>query len=300
MDFTIVTPSFRQLEQLGCCIASIADQEGVGVEHIVQDGGTRGFEDFAKKMAARWPDRPGYRRVMVSEPDGGMYDAINRGLEKATGRICAYLNCDEQYLPGVLETVLQRFQNSPKTDLFLGDVLVVGLDGGPICIRKMTRPGLAHTWTCHFGALTAGIFFRHSILKKGIFFDTSYRAVADAEWFSRILQAGAEVGTLGFPTSTFMEAGTNLGLSSVALAERAQLTQTAPPWMRVLRPWWVIWHRIRRLLAGAHLPSQISYQIHSPERDGRKEFHAKKLRTTWPGASFGTKGSCTNGSCGGI
>ena len=71
MDFTIVTPSFRQLEQLGCCIASVADQEGVTLEHIVQDGGTEGFGDFAKKMAERWPDRPGYRRVMVSRKRQG-------------------------------------------------------------------------------------------------------------------------------------------------------------------------------------------------------------------------------------
>ena len=80
MDFTIVTPSYRQLEQLGCCIASIADQEGVSVEHIVQDGGTEGFGDFAKKMAERWPDRSGYQRIMVSEKDGGMGDIYNRSL----------------------------------------------------------------------------------------------------------------------------------------------------------------------------------------------------------------------------
>ena len=128
MDFTIVTPSFRQLEQLACCIASIADQEGVRVEHIVQDGGTEGFEEFAKRMAKRWPDRPTYRRVMISGPDQGMYDAINRGLKKAAGEICAYLNCDEQYLSGALTTIWQRFQDSPKTDIFLGDVVVVGAE----------------------------------------------------------------------------------------------------------------------------------------------------------------------------
>ena len=182
MDFTIVTPSFRQLEQLECCIASIADQEGVSVEHIVQDGGTAGFADFTEKMTKRWPDRTGYRRTMVSEPDQGMYDAINRGLNKAGGAICAYLNCDEQYLSGVLGVVLQRFKGSPKTDLFLGDVVVVDGDGKPICLRKMVTPTLAHTWTCHFAGLTAGIFFRRSSVEKGLLFDTSYRVAADAEW----------------------------------------------------------------------------------------------------------------------
>jgi glycosyltransferase involved in cell wall biosynthesis len=287
MDFTIVTPSFRQLEQLGCCIASIADQEGVSVEHIVQDGGTEGFGDFAKRMAERWPNRPGYRRVMVSEPDQGMYDAINRGLKRATGGICAYLNCDEQYLPGILKLVLRRFQVSPGTDLLLGDVVVVDGEGKPICHRKMIRPGLSHTWTCHFGALTAGIFFRQAILEKGNYFSASYRAAADAEWFLRILLSGARVETLGFSTSTFMEVGTNLGLSAVALTERARLTQTAPLWMQGLRPWWVIWHRMRRLLAGAYFPSDLCYGICLPNQNSRKEFHVKKLRTTWAGRMWG-------------
>jgi glycosyltransferase involved in cell wall biosynthesis len=80
MDFTIVTPSFRQLEYLECCISSVADQEGVSIEHIVQDGGTVGFKEFAEKMRQRWPDRPNYRRAMLSEPVTGMYDAINKGL----------------------------------------------------------------------------------------------------------------------------------------------------------------------------------------------------------------------------
>ena len=287
MDFTIVTPSFRQLEQLGCCIASIADQEGVSVEHIVQDGGTQGFADFSKKMAERWPDRFGYRRVMISEPDSGMYDAINRGLKKASGGICAYLNCDEQYLPRTLERVLQRFKDSPETDLFLGDVVVVDSTGQPICHRKMIRPGLAHTWTCHFGALTAGIFVRRKVIEQGMFFDTSYRAAADADWFVRILRSGARVETLGFPAATFMEAGNNLGLTPVASAERGRLTQTAPHWMQGLRPWWVIWHRIRRLLAGAHFPSDLCYGIYLPNQNTRKEIGVKKLRTTWPGRMWG-------------
>lgn len=287
MDFTVVTPSFRQLEQLQCCIASVADQEGVSVEHLVQDGGTEGFAGFAEKMAKRWPDRSGYRRVMVSEADQGMYDAINRGLKKATGLICAYLNCDEQFLPGALGTVLQRFKGSPETDLFLGDVVVVDSAGQPICHRKMIRPGLAHTWTCHFGALTAGIFFRRKVIDRGLFFDTSYRAAADAEWFARVLRAGLRVNPLGVTTSTFMEGGDNLGLSATAIAERTRLTRSAPVWIRALRPWWVIWHRICRLAAGAHCAEDLAYATYLSDRQHRQPVLAKKLRTTWPGRMWG-------------
>jgi len=286
MDFTIITPSYGQLDHLACCIASVADQEGVEVEHIVQDGGTKGFADFAKRMAQQWPNRSGYQRIMVSEHDGGMYDAINKGLKKGTGKGRAYLNCDEQYLPGALKMVQDFFKNRLNVDVVLGDVIIVGKDGEAICHRKMVKPGLAHTWTCHFGALTAGIFFREKLVNEGLFFDTSYRAASDAEWFVRVLQSGKKVQSLRNTTSTFMESGENLGLSSAAKEERARLDASAPLYFRVLRPVWVLVHRLRRLWAGAHRSEEVSYGIYLPKQSARKEFHAKKLRTTWPGRIF--------------
>ena len=286
MDFTIITPSFGQLDHLACCIASVADQEGVEVEHIVQDGGTKGFADFAKQMAQQWPNRNGYQRIMVSEQDGGMYDAINRGLKRAKGKVCAYLNCDEQYLPGVLSMIWASFQNNPSVDVVLGDVIIVGKDGEAICHRKMVKPGLAHTWTCHFGALTAGIFFREKLVNEGLLFDTSYRVASDAEWFVRVLQSGNKVQPLRKTTSTFMESGENLGLSPAAKEERARLDDSAPLYFKVLRPFWVLAHRVRRLWSGAHRSEDVSYGIYLPKQSVRKAFTAKRLRTTWPGRIF--------------
>jgi len=285
-DFTIITPSFGQLDHLACCIASVADQEGVEVEHIVQDGGTKGFADFAKQMAQQWPNRNGYQRIMVSEQDGGMYDAINRGLKRAKGKVCAYLNCDEQYLPGVLSMIWASFQKNPSVEVVLGDVIIVGTDGEAVCHRKMVKPGLAHTWTCHFGALTAGIFFREKLVNEGLLFDTSYRVASDAEWFVRVLQSGKKVQPLRRTTSTFMESGENLGLSSAAKEERARLDNSAPLYFKVLRPVWVLAHRVRRLWSGAHRPEDVSYGIYLPKQSVRKAFTAKRLRTTWPGRIF--------------
>jgi hypothetical protein len=285
-DFTIITPSFGQLDHLACCIASVADQEGVEVEHIVQDGGTKGFADFAKQMAQQWPNRNGYQRIMVSEQDGGMYDAINRGLKRAKGKVCAYLNCDEQYLPNVLSMIWASFQSNPSVEVVLGDVIIVGVDGEAICHRKMVKPGLAHTWTCHFGALTAGIFFREKLVNEGLLFDTSYRVASDAEWFVRVLQSGKKVQPLRKTTSTFMESGENLGLSSAAKEERARLDNSAPLYFKVLRPVWVLAHRVRRLWSGAHRSEDVSYGIYLPKQSGRKAFTAKRLRTTWPGRIF--------------
>ena len=81
MDFTVVTPSLRQLEDLECCIASVADQglwedeearkgagagkaEAITVEHIVQDAGSPGIEKFAEKMGQMLCDQYGGKHVL--------------------------------------------------------------------------------------------------------------------------------------------------------------------------------------------------------------------------------------------
>jgi glycosyltransferase involved in cell wall biosynthesis len=307
MDFTIVTPSFRQLDYLSCCIASVADQEGVKVEHIVQDAGSPGIHEFAEQTAEQLLKRHGGERAsnlqafellrlqtsrgytlrIFEEPDAGMYDAINRGLKKGTGKVCAYLNCDEQYLPGALEVVWGFLKSRFDVEVVLGDVIIVGTDGQAICHRKTVKPGLAHTWTCHFGALTAGIFFRKKLVNEGLLFDTSYRAVSDAEWFVRVLQSGMNVHPLRKTTSTFMESGENLGLSPTAKEERARLDASAPLYFRVFRLAWVLLHRARRLWSGAHRSEDVAYEIYLPKEEGRKLFHAARLRTTWKGRLWG-------------
>ena len=307
MDFTIITPSFKQLDYLGCCIASVADQEGVSVEHIVQDAGSPGIEEFAEKMAKHLLEKYGGERVsdlqtfellhirtthgytlrIFKEKDEGMYDAINKGLKRGSGKIRAYLNCDEQYLSGALDVVQEFLKNRLNVEVVLGDVIIVGKDGEAICHRKMVKPGLAHTWTCHFGALTAGIFFREKLVCEGLLFDTSYRAASDAEWFVRVLQSGKKVQPLRRTTSTFMESGENLGLSLTAKEERGRLDATAPFYFRALRPVWVLLHRARRLWSGAHRSEDVAYEIYLRKESGRKAFYAKRLRTTWPGRVWG-------------
>ena len=71
LTFSIVTPSFRNSAWLKLCIASVADQRGVAVEHIVQDAGSDdGTQDWLRTDS---------RVQAFIEPDQGMYDAVNRG-----------------------------------------------------------------------------------------------------------------------------------------------------------------------------------------------------------------------------
>jgi len=283
MDFTVVTPSFNQLDYLACCIASVADQSGITCEHIVQDGGTPGFSEFAKEMERRWPERPGYRRLMISEKDLGMYDAVNKGLRQGAGRICAYLNCDEQYLPGVLEKVRQIAGSESSVDLWVGDVIVVDEKGEAICQRKVLAPSLYHVWTCHLPAFTAATFFIRRVIEEGFFFDTHYRAAADAEWFVRLLQKRKTIQSLGFFCSTFTDGGGNLGLTSTATEERKRLNRSAGSLNNWLSWLWVGLHRIRRLANGCYRPRNIETSFYLRGSMKRTPLQRKKVPSMWPG-----------------
>src|SRR5204863_4103038 len=144
MRFSIVTPSFNPSPWLPLCIASVADQ-GVEIEHIVQDAGsTDGTLDWLR-------DDPRVKTFV--ERDSGMYDAVNRGLRRASGDILAYLNCDEQYLPGSLDAVGAFFRSHPAVDVVFGDAVVVNSNLDYLFHRKVQVPLKYHTWVSHLSVM---------------------------------------------------------------------------------------------------------------------------------------------------
>src|SRR5437660_8241254 len=153
---SIITPSLGQLNWLRLAAASVADQEGVSAEHIVQDAGT-GAE--LEAWAAQQP-----RLKLYVEKDSGMYDAVNRGLRRAAGDILAYLNCDEQYLPGTLRVVADFFAKHPDVDVAFGNVVIFARTGQYVCSREVLPPRLYHTWVSTNPAFTAATFFRRRLI----------------------------------------------------------------------------------------------------------------------------------------
>ena len=262
MDFTIVTPSFRQLDWLELCIASVADQEGVTVEHIVQDAGTDGFAAFSEKIQRRWPDRGGYRRIMVSEPDRGMYDAVNKGLKGGRGRICAYLNCDEQYLPAALAKVKNTMDQNSKAQVLVGGFLVVDKQGNLVTAQRPVKMSWAHVATSHLPNFTCATFFLRSILEREqAWFDCRYRSCGDAAWMIERLKNKAAICRTQEFLGLFTETGQHLGLSAEGQREALWIRQTAPRVIRLGAPFWKLRHRMWKLLAGHYWPSRCDYAL---------------------------------------
>jgi glycosyltransferase involved in cell wall biosynthesis len=261
LKFSIITPSFRNSKWLKLCIASVADQQDVEVEHIVQDScSDDGTQDWL-------PHDPRVKAFI--EKDGGMYDAINRGYRRATGDILAYLNCDEQYLPGALAAVRDFFEKNPQVEVALAGTIVTDDKGKYVCHRPSLVPHPQHIWF-RFSALTSSLFIRRDVTaRRGIFFDTRWRALGDFHWMLALMQAGVLMRVCDIFTSTFTETGENLGLSPASMRETAETAKMIPLWVQALKPLWVVQHRLRRLVAGHFSLKPGSYAIYtleSPEK----------------------------------
>lgn len=279
MKITVVTPSLNQAELLACCIASVADQQGIAVEHIIQDAGTPGFQEFSARMAQAWPDRPGYRRLMVSEPDEGMYDAINRGLRRGEGEICVYLNCDEQLLPGALAKVKNLFQVNPEMEILHGGFLVVDRGGQLVTAQRPVRLFAPHLMTSHLANFSCATFFKRRLLESSsAWFPAKLRACGDALWNLQRIREGVSTKTSPDYFSVFTETGTNQGLTPQSLKEREHLRVEAPTWMLQGAFLWKAVHRWRKLWAGGYFPQRINYEIWC---SGTEEKKRKQFGPTW-------------------
>ncbi len=262
MRFSIVTPSFRSSEWLKLCVASVADQEGADLEHIVQDScSDDGTQD--------WLPRDSRVKAFI-EKDSGMYDAVNRGLRRTSGEILAYLNCDEQYLPGALASVAETFQRRPELDIVLADTVVTDSDGGFICCRKSMVPWRLLAWT-FVPTITSSIFFHRRVVDEfNLFFDVRWRDLGDVTWMQEALQLRLKMAVLRRYTSAFADTGENMNLKPNAVREKQR-------WAR-MRPWWARWfswpllqgHRLRAVAHGIYWEKPFNYSVYTKQSPGQR------------------------------
>lgn len=111
---SVVTPVYNGETYLLDAIESVHEQTYEAVEHIVVDGGST--DDTVHILDAH-EDEYGYR--WISEPDDGMYHAIEKGFSMASGEIYGWLNADDMFLPWTLELVVERM-NPPQTEWLTG------------------------------------------------------------------------------------------------------------------------------------------------------------------------------------
>jgi glycosyltransferase involved in cell wall biosynthesis len=181
MRLTVVTVCMNARGTIGEALASIHRQSFRSVEHIVIDGASR--DGTVEVLEAH---RAGISHL-VSEPDQGLYFAMNKGIALATGEFLGFLNADDIYADvEVLQKVATVLQ-SGAVDAVYGDLVYVRQSEPDICVRywksRPYEPGLIERgWMPAHPTL----FVRTAILKKLGGFDTRYRYQSDYELIVRL------------------------------------------------------------------------------------------------------------------
>jgi glycosyltransferase involved in cell wall biosynthesis len=243
---SVVTACLNSGRHVAQTLASVREQVGVECEHVVADGGST--DDTLALVEAGL--RPGGR--VVSGPDTGIADAMNKGLALARGEWLLFLQSDD-YLTGptVLADAARHFHD---------DVDVCGfpvLFGDEAGARRMPPRGA--NWWLNFktGLNHQGTFIRRSMFDRLGGYDTSFRVAMDYEWFLRAYRANARFAFHDAPVVSLMR---HTGVSSLqdwpSLRKRLMEEQRVHrklqrPAMRPLyAAWWLLYPRYRQLRAG--------------------------------------------------
>jgi len=281
MKFYIVTPSYNQLDRLKLCVASVADQategmehgaERIEVHHHVQDArSSDGTPEWLAEYAAQQPATSNYQLTFASEADDGMYDALNRGWEKAPedADIIAHLNCDEQYLPGALRKAAKCFSKHCKADVVFADMIVVDGTGDYLCHRRPLPP-MSVISRLFIPGFTCTTFQRRRVFfDKGCRFDTSWKNLGDVVWYISLMGKKCRFKMLNVYTSVFADLESNLNLQESGWVERARYYQSLPGWMQRLYP---VAFRIKQMrYMGRMVLSKAprAYSLYLPGSEGR-------------------------------
>jgi len=286
MRFTVVTPSFGQLRYLRLNAASVADQRapGIEVEHIVQDGGSK---DGTREWLQTRPDITG-----IAEADNGMYDAINRGIQKGSGEVFSWLNCDEQYLPGALAAVKDFFERHPEADMVAGDTLVVNAEGEYQCHRKAVIPTRGILRLGRTPVQSCSLFFRAKLVKGpgAILFDPQWKAMGDWAWLRDQEARGAHMMRLPRFLATFVDDGGNLGMSPQAIKETRAVYGALSAWHRATEYFVRGADYARKFADGYYTQKPFDYAIYDADptaptgvKASRRMRHVAKPTWHWKG-----------------
>jgi glycosyltransferase involved in cell wall biosynthesis len=163
-------------------IRSVLDQNYTNLEYIIIDGGSR---DGSVEIIKKYEQHLAY---WVSEKDQGQSDALNKGLKFCSGDIIAWLNADDYYEPGVLETVSNWFIKNPEKNILVGACRMfgVGVLENMIQPKTVNKGTLTAYWQSYFVPPQPSIFFSKSMLDKVGILDTRLHYAMDLDLWLRM------------------------------------------------------------------------------------------------------------------
>lgn len=186
MKISVITVCYNSAQTLEKALLSVAEQEWPAVEHIVIDGAST---DSTREVLVRFRSRLAH---LVSEPDKGIYDAMNKGLALATGDIVCFLNADDQYASANVLSMVASQMSEHNLDALMGDVAFFH-EGNPSRMARRYRSDRFHPGRLAWGWMPAhpALFLRKEVVQRVGRFKTDYRIAGDFEFILRAFHGHA-------------------------------------------------------------------------------------------------------------
>ena len=186
INISVVTAVYNRRDTVGQALDSVLAQTHPAVQSVVIDGAST---DGTVQLLEQYRSRLG---VFLSEPDQGLYDALNKGIRRATGDVVGFLHADDLFADEqVLARIAQAFAD-PQVEAVYGDLVYVRHDDVTQVVRywragHFDRDALRHGWMPPHPTF----YVRRSVYERFGLFDTRYRIAADYDTVLRFLAGGA-------------------------------------------------------------------------------------------------------------
>lgn len=213
---TVVTPSYNQGQYLEETIDSVLSQGIAGLEYIIVDGGST---DASVEVIRR---HERHLHWWVSEKDRGQSHAINKGIARASGQWLAYLNSDDVYLPGALQSLLDRLQSTPGARWVAGGVIGFGTPEVPVHEWHMpTVPrGMLDLLSSRFQMAQPGHVWERALVQEVGGFDESLRYLFDINLYASLIARGTTCHALDRPVAGYRFHATSKTVAEGQLFEK--------------------------------------------------------------------------------
>lgn len=213
--FTIITVTYNAEQWLERTILSVLSQSYSAIEYIIIDGAST---DATTQIIDRYKDGIAYS---ISEPDKGLYDAMNKGLKQATGDYVWFVNAgDTLYSADTVQGIVnQLVKRKALPDVIYGETEIVDGEGNVLGMRRLKVPNKLTWKSFRMGMLVCHQSF---IAKRSIVpaYDLSYRFSSDFDWCIRCLKQSSDICNTRMTLSHFLDAGMTTENRKASLKER--------------------------------------------------------------------------------
>ena len=200
--FSIITITYNAEAFLPRTVESVLSQHYRDIEHIIIDGASTDStisvaQDYMQRSYAA---QNGHEVRIVSEPDNGLYDAMNKGLRQASGDYICFLNAGD-FFPNanVLDTIVSRSLTGKSRQqlpaVIYGDTDIVDNDGNFLRHRRLAPPRNLTWRSFRKGMLVCHqAFYARLDIARTVPYDTRYRYSADVDWCIRVMKEAERMG----------------------------------------------------------------------------------------------------------